>query len=148
MENRYQLFTSLISKINHNILIIKRKTMSEFNLKSTHVTCLFYLYESNGMTAKELCDACGEDKGLLSRSLNYLEEEGYLTTNSSNSKKYKTTINLTIKGEKIAAKIKEKIDVILKNVNNEVSEEERKFFYDTLIQINNNLEKICKEEND
>ena len=79
MEERFQTFTVLISNINRAIYKIKAEEMSEFDLKSSHVSCLYYLYQKTSLTAKELCDICEEDKANISRSMEYLEKNGYLT---------------------------------------------------------------------
>lgn len=69
VENRFKMFTVLNSKINRCIRRIKTEEMAEFDLRSTHVSCLYYLYAENTLTAKELCDICDEDKAAISRSL-------------------------------------------------------------------------------
>lgn len=81
MENRFKLFTVLTSKISRCIRKIKTEEMDEFNLKSTHVSCLYYLYEENSLTAKELCDVCDEDKAAISRSLDYIEHSKSIWNN-------------------------------------------------------------------
>ena len=55
MENRFKLFTILNSRINRCIRKIKTEEMSEFNLKSTHVSCLYYLHEQKLIKIKILC---------------------------------------------------------------------------------------------
>ena len=79
MENRYEAFTLLVSSISRSIRRIKTDAVAEYGLKSPHVTCIYYLYKQPGMTAAELCEQCDEDKAAISRSLFYLEENGFLT---------------------------------------------------------------------
>ena len=70
MKNRYQSFTILLNRITRNIHKIKTEEMNRFDLKSAHVSCLYYLYTSSKpLTSKELCGCCNEDKALISRSL-------------------------------------------------------------------------------
>ena len=76
MEERFETFTALIASINHGIRKLKTEIMAEFDLKSTHLYCLYYLYKSGSLTAKELCDMCAEDKALISRSIKLLEHYG------------------------------------------------------------------------
>ena len=99
MENRYEKFTVLIAKINRNIRKIKNQEIAEYNLKSPHISCLYFLYLSGGLTATELCERCEEDKATISRSLDYLEKEGYLTCEAKNTKRYKSPLVLTEKGK-------------------------------------------------
>jgi len=142
MEERFKTFTLLITNIYRSIRKIKAQQMAKFNLKSRHVSCLYYLYKEKGLTAKELCDVCEEDKANVSRSIDYLEENGYLVCDGKKQKKYKTPIELTEKGYDTAKQIAEKIDAVLAQVSFGVSEEERLIMYRSLSVIGENLRKI------
>jgi len=144
MINRYNTFTVLVSSVNRCIKKIKTEKMSEFNLKSTHLSCLHYIYNSDGMTAKELCDICKEDKGLISRSLEHLEENGYITYEHTEHKKYRTKLNLTEKGVEIAEKLNQLIDEMVVSASDGVSENDREIMYNVLEKINTNLNVMCK----
>ena len=144
MQERFKTFTVLISKINRSIKKIKTEEMDEFNLKSHHVSCLYYLYKSNSLTAKELCDICAEDKAALSRSLEDLERNGYIECDSNLKKRYRSSLTLTEKGKLVSECIANKIDKILDQASIGLSEYNRKILYESLSIINNNLEKICK----
>ena len=56
MQDRFETFTVLIDKVKRCIRRIKTEEMSEYNLKSPHVSCLYYLYrhKDEPLTAKEL----------------------------------------------------------------------------------------------
>lgn len=143
MEDRFEMFTMHIAKISRNIRKIKTEEVAEFNLKSPHVNCLYYLYKHSGeLTAKELCDLCDEDKGAMSRSIDYLESEGYICCSSKSEKRYKSPLNLTDKGINVASKIATKIDNILDKASEGLSEESRINFYKSFILISDNLQKI------
>ena len=146
MENRFKLFTVLNSKINRCIRKIKTDEMAEFELKSTHVSCLYYLYVEDTLTAKELCDICDEDKAAISRSIDFLENSGYLKCDSKTVKRYKSPIELTEKGKLVAKKISEKIDRVLDEASVGLTEENRVVFYQSLSLISENLEKICDKQ--
>jgi len=144
MNERFETFTVLISKINRAIKKIKTEEMIEFNLKSPHVSCLYYIAKFEALTAKELCDICAEDKAALSRSLEYLEKNNLIVCNSNLKKRYRSNLSLTEKGKAVAAKIAKKIDEILNLASEGLTAEKRKILYECLSLINNNLEKICK----
>ena len=146
MENRFKLFTVLNSKINRCIRKIKTDEMAEFELKSTHVSCLYYLYVEDTLTAKELCDICDEDKAAISRSIDFLDNSGYLKCDSKTVKRYKSPIELTEKGKLVAKKISEKIDRVLDEASVGLTEENRVVFYQSLSLISENLEKICDKQ--
>ena len=82
MEQRFETFTVLIGKISRNIKRMKALQMAQLDLKGPHVSCLYYLYRSGPLTAAELCDRCEEDKGAVSRSLDFLERNGYVVCQS------------------------------------------------------------------
>ncbi len=145
MEERYQLFTTLIAKCSRAIKKIKSSEMSEFNLKGLHVSCLYYVYVSKkSLTATELCEICDEDKANISRAIDMLEEGGFVVCNSKTQKKYNCPISLTEKGVTVAKSVADKIDNIVMLASRGLLEENRKVFYSSLILISNNLDKICK----
>lgn len=149
MEKRFETFTILISKINRCIQKLKSEEMSEFNLKTSHVSCLYYLYKNNNqLTAKELCDACDEDKAAISRAIKYLETEGFLVCESKTEKRYKSPLSLTEKGKLAAEKLSQKVDKYVELASAGISEEKRQIFYDSLISIGENLQKLCDEFNE
>ena len=147
--DRYETFTILTSKIVRNVRKIKALEMEEFNLKSPHVSCLYYLFKSeNGLMAKEICDICEEDKAAVSRSLDYLEKQGYIICESKTEKRYNSLITLTEKGRKIGEIVAKKIDIAVQKASEGISEEKRAIFYGCLNAISENLQSVVdKKEN-
>ena len=145
MDARFELFTGLIAKASRYIHKIKSAEVAEYNLKSSHVSCLYYLYKLNRLTAKELCDLCEEDKANISRTVNFLEKEGYIYCHSTSQKRYQSALSLTEKGEVVGLDLAEKIDTILLEASEGLTEENRQIFYQSLSLICNNLERICKK---
>ena len=143
MQERFNTFTVLIAKINRTIRRIKTEEMAGFDLKSTHVSCLYYLYINEALTTKELCDICMEDKASVSRSIEYLENKGYLKPAEKESKRYKRLLELTEKGKEIGKKLFEKINEILDQSSEGISEDVRQTMYRSLESISENLQKIC-----
>ena len=143
MINRFEIFTTQIAKISRNIRRIKHEEMKKYNLKSLHVSCLYYCFQNNGkLTATKLCEVCDEDKASVSRALEYLETNNYLKQVESNEKKYKRPILLTDKGLTVAKMITESINTVLEESSNGLSAQDREIFYQSLITISNNLQKI------
>ena len=143
MQERFNTFTVLIAKINRTIRRIKAEEMAEFDLKSTHVSCLYYLYVNEALTSKELCDICMEDKASVSRSIEYLENKGYLKPADKEGKRYKRLLELTDNGKAIGKKLFEKINEILDQASKGISDDERETMYRSLESISENLQKIC-----
>ena len=144
MEERFETFTVLINEISRFIHKLKAMEMAEFDLRSSHVSCLYYLYKMKMLTAKELCDICAEDKANISRAVKHLEENGYLRCDAKHAKRYQSPLTLTEKGEEIGERIALKIDRILSHAGDGISEEERQIMYRCLSAIRENLIGICE----
>ena len=152
MNNRFETFTLLITSLNRSIRRIKTETMAKYELKSPHVSCLYYLYKQPGMTAAELCEVCAEDKAAISRSILFLEQKNFLTRElpaekggRDGAKHYRTPLTLTEQGSRIAGEIAVKVDRVLEAVSQGVTDEDRAVMYAALEQINRNLRAICME---
>ena len=143
MEERFETFTALVTGISRAIRKIKNEEMVEFHLKGPHVSCLYYLYKGGALTAKELSELCEEDKANISRSIEFLEKNGYLVCRSKTEKRYKSPLVLTEKGREAGAHIVRKIDAILESVSEGVPEDQREIMYRSLSVICDNLQKIC-----
>ena len=143
VEERFETFTVLIGRINRNIRRIKNQEMASFQLKSIHISCLYYLYSSGSLTAAELCERCEEDKAAVSRALDYLEKEGYLEASDKNAKRYRHPLHLTEKGVQASSIIAAKIDAVLEEINSSLTEQERLAFYRSLTAISNRLDAIA-----
>ncbi|MBQ2021596.1 MAG: MarR family transcriptional regulator [Peptococcaceae bacterium] len=146
MEERFETFTVLINRISRNIRKIKNQEMADYNLRSAHVSCLYYIYRAETITATELCEKCEEDKATVSRALDYLEKNEFITCLSPNTKRYKSPLVLTEKGSIVGKKIADKIDGVLDQISVGLTEEERQSFYRYLSIISNSLEAIANKE--
>ena len=143
MQQRYETFTVLINRISRNIRKIKNQEMAEYNLRSVHISCLYHLYLSDGLTATELCERCEEDKATISRGLDYLERGGYLVCAAKNQKRYKSPLTLTEKGAEVGKKIAHKIDEVLAQISDGLTEEQRMEFYRSLAIISDSLDVVA-----
>lgn len=145
MENRFETFTVLMNRISRNIRKIKVQEMAEYGLRSVHVSCLHYLYTSEQLTATELCERCEEDKAAISRAVEYLEDNGYLVCESKSAKRYKSPLILTDKGALVGKKIADKIEHVLTEISDTMTEEERLLFYRCLASVSNGLEAVAQK---
>ncbi len=143
--DRFETFTVLINRISRNIRKIKNQEMAEYDLKSVHVSCLYYLYLEEKMTATDLCERCEEDKATISRALDYLETKGYLTCESKSTKRYKSPFILTEDGYVVGKKIADKINSVLDTISTSLTEDERVAFYRSLSIISERLETVSKQ---
>jgi len=147
MQERFETFTVLINRISRNIRKIKNREMAEYGLRSAHVSCLYYLYSEGGLTATELCERCEEDKATISRALDYLETNGYLSREAKGAKRYKSPLTLSETGMEAGKKIAEKIDGVLEIISVGLTDEERRAFYHSLSIISESLDAVSKKGN-
>lgn len=146
MQERFETFTVLINRISRNIRKIKNREMAEYNLRSAHISCLYYIYAADKpLTATELCERCEEDKATISRALDFLEENDYITCQSKSTKRYKSPLHLTEKGRGVGKKIADKIDGVLDEISGGLTEEERTAFYKSLSVISESLEAVSQK---
>ena len=146
MRERFETFTVLINRISRNIRKIKNQEMAEYNLRSTHVSCLYYIYTLNGATATDLCERCEEDKATISRALDYLDTNGYISREVESTKRYKSPLLLTDKGKEVGKKIADKISGVLDTISVDFTEEERIAVYRSLAIISDSLESVSKNK--
>ncbi|MBQ9743745.1 MAG: winged helix-turn-helix transcriptional regulator [Clostridia bacterium] len=146
MLRRFKEFTKNISLAYKYLIKIKSFGIKEFGLKGSHVMCLFYIGESeNGLTATELCKLCCEDKAAISKSLSALSENGYVSLENSENKKYRSTYFLTESGMQVVDRVKDKIFSAVVEGGHGLTEEEREVFYSVLQRIVDNLEAVSKK---
>ena len=145
MLQRFETFTVLIANISRSIRKIKTLEMESLNLKSTHVSCLYYLYREGAMTAAALCELCEEDKANISRAIDHLESEGYIGRRSGAQKRYRAPLELTERGRETGEVVAQKIDRILDEASEGLDETEREIMYRSLARVSTNLQRICDD---
>ncbi len=144
MEERFEIFTVLLNRINRNIRKIKNEEMANYELRSPHISCLYYLYVSKELTSKELCERCEEDKATISRSLDYLEKNNYILCKSDSKKRYNSPFELTERGMRAGKRIADKIAAVLDEISTGISDEDRAIFYRSLNVISENIDKVAR----
>ena len=144
MQERFEMFTVLINRISRDIRKIKNQEMTAYHLRSTYISCLYYIYSLDGVTAAELCEHCEEDKATVSRALCYLEDNGFIYRNTDCSKRYKSPLYLTDKGQAAGKRIAEKISDVLDIIGCTLTKDERAAFYRTLSAISRILDDIAQ----
>ena len=145
MYERFETFTLLMTRIGRSIRRLKTDEMKKWGLKTHHVSCLYYLYRDDSLTATKLCELCGEDKAAVSRAIETLEEEGYIECVSKAQKRYRSPLVLTEKGRSAGKQIVDKVDHVLEATSCGVADEDREIMYLALEKICVSLEKLCEE---
>lgn len=143
MQERFSNFTVLMAKITRSIKRIKTEEMEEYDLKSNHLSCLYYLHKMDTLTLAELVDISKEDKSILSKSVDDLYSKGLIERDDNLN--YRNLLTLTPRGAEIATQISAKIDNILDVVSAGVTEKNRIIMYQCLSQISKNLDNYSKK---
>ena len=144
MEQRYETFTSLILNISRCVQKIKNVEMANLGLKGKQVQCLFALYNSDdGASVTALWELCGEDKGMMSRTLKELIAQGLVYVDEQEKRKYRNPIKLTEKGAEVAGIVSAKISEMVDLGSIGITENGRKQLYHSLSLISDNLTKVC-----
>ena len=145
MEERFETFTVLISKIARNIRKIKNMEMREYDLKGVEGACIFYLYENEILTATELSDKCEEDKATISRAVDRLQSLGFVDYQEKDGTHYKAPLILTEEGKAIGKRIFDKVDAVLDSAGIGLTDADRAEFYKSLAKISDNLDRIANK---
>ena len=137
MDNIYTKFTISITKLNKLVQRIKSYEICKYGLQPIHVSCAYFLRRNpQGLTAKEICDMSLEDKAAISRALKVLQAKGYVEYSPRGRNEI---VKLTTEGEKFSDNIIKKINSAVKASSTNISQEQREFFYNSLIEISDNL---------
>ena len=146
MMSRYELFSSAIASIYHDIQRIERTEMAKFGLKGPHAQCMVALNRyPEGITAARLCEVCEKDKAAISRIIAELEEAGMVTRENQGTSRYRAGLILTEKGISAAQVVVQAADLAVERASKDMGEQERIVFFSYLTKVAGNLHDICKD---
>ncbi len=146
MIKRFERFSFAISEMSKYWHKIAAEEMENYGMRSTHSIYLLTLARSSdGMTATQLCDACGKDKSDVSRVMALMIQKGIVQKNSDEHKIYKSHYALTPAGREMADHICIRAARAVEIAGGDVSEEHREIFYETMETIVNNLRALSKD---
>lgn len=146
MLSRYELFSSAVSCMYHDIQKIERMEMAKFGLKGPHAQCLLAMSRHpEGITAARLCETCEKDKAAISRTVAELEQAGLVLRTQRNGVRYRSTLTLTEKGRQAAESVNKKAQQAVEMAGEGLDDAQREVFYRVLALIAGNLHTICKD---
>lgn len=145
MVSKYELFSTCIPSMYHDIQKIERTEMAKFGLKGPHAQCLLAIsHYPEGITAARLCEVCEKDKAAISRTLSELEQCGMVRRAERNGTRYRASLTLTEQGKAAAAAVSQKACQAVEQAGNGLNDAQREVFYQVLALIADNLHTICK----
>ncbi len=146
MLDRFEHFTYLVNKIYRDMQKIKSQKLKNYGLKGSHMICIHYLGKSDdGLSFKELCEICDEDKGLISRNLSYLKKEDFVEELIGDKKTYKGKMILTEKGKEVFDAIQGITINICQQVYLDKEKTSLDSFYTNLEGISERIERIVNQ---
>ncbi len=146
MISKYELFSSSVSCLYHDIQRIERVEMAKFGLKGPHAQCLLAMSRyPQGVTSAQLCQICEKDKAAISRTVAELEQAGMLSRTERNGIRYRARLVLTPQGQAAAEAVNEKARLAVEQAGAGLSDDQRNVFYYVLAHIAGNLHTICKD---
>lgn len=146
MTSRYELLSSSVSSMYHDIQKIERVEMAKFGLKGPHAQCMLAMRRHPaGLTAAQLCELCEKDKAAISRTVAELEQAGMVTREERNGSRYRALLTLTEQGAAAAENVSRRAQVAIEQAGVGLEDDQRQVFYKVLSLIANNLHTICKD---
>ena len=145
-NEKYELFSSFISSLYHDIQRIERTEMAKYGLKGPHAQCLAVMSRyPEGITAARLCETCERDKAAISRTVAELEEAGLLLREEKNGVRYRVPLVLTAKGREAAREVNQVSLRAVEQAGNGLDDQQRAVFYSVLGHIAQNLHTISRD---
>ena len=146
---RFGKFTLLIDGIYKNIHKIKLNMAPYLGVKSVHVFWVYLLQKHpDGLTATELASLSEIDRSLVSRELQKLCADGYITSMGGTGKRknYNSRLVLTEKGKELAEYIRLEAMAVQARADEGITKEELERFYKVLEKLHNNFLEMVKEK--
>lgn len=140
MLNRFEKFTFFIEEVARVLHKIMGDEMEFFGLKGpTAIYILMLAEHSEGVTVSAISEKCGRDKADVSRSIAALCQKELVYKKNCTRSNYRALIYLTEKGEDAAARLRKRAKMAVEYASHDVSDDDRRIFYDTLETIYTNL---------
>lgn len=146
MIERFEQFTYSINGIYRYVLKIERDEMEKYGFRASYALYLAVMSRfPEGLTSARLSELCDRDKAGISRIVAEMEENGLITRKTNNENFYRAKLVLTDKGREISEFVQEKAISAVLQAGGDISDGDRKIFYDCLTHIATNLKKISLE---
>lgn len=146
MISKYEIFSTVVSSLYHDIQRIERTEMAKYGLKGPHAQCLVIMERyPEGITSARLCEICERDKAAISRTVAELEESGLLVRREMNGIRYRAPLVLTEEGRTAARNVNAVASRAVEQAGKGLDDTQREIFYNVLGQIAQNLQAISRD---
>ena len=146
MIDRFERFSLAISEISRYWHKITADEMQKYGLKGSHSVYLVTLNKyPEGLTAPQLCRICGRDKADASRAMAIMEQKKLVYKEGVNRRIYGGAFKLTDEGKAAAKYVCERASLAVKLAGDELGEEKRAVFYQSLEHITEKLKMLSED---
>lgn len=146
MVDRFERFSFAISEISRYWHKITADEMERYGLKGPHSVYLTAMYRyPDGITAPQLCELCGKDKADVSRTMSLMEQKGLVRKEGGHHNRYGGVFKLTEVGLAAAEQVRERVCLAVQIAGEDLSDENRTVFYESLEKIAARLRDISRE---
>lgn len=146
MISKYELFSTFVSSMYHDIQRIERTEMAKYNLKGPYAQFLVAMSRyPEGITAARLCEICEKDKAAVSRTVVELEQAGLVCRREKNGVHYRVPLVLTEAGRTAAEEVKRLAALAVEQAGDGLQDSQRDVFYFVLGHIARNLHTISRD---
>ena len=146
MQDRFERFSFAIFEISKHWHKIAGEEMEKYGLKGAHSIYLLSLCRCpEGITAQQLCELCGKDKSDVSRMMSLMEKKGLVEKEGIHQNRYGGVFKLTEAGKQAAEQVRQRAALAVDIAGKDLSEENRKIFYQSLESIAANIRQLSRE---
>ncbi|MEI5993024.1 MarR family winged helix-turn-helix transcriptional regulator [Candidatus Enterococcus mansonii] len=130
----------LVSILYRKNVVYMNGFLKEFGLTSSEQPILMYLYRYDGVTQEAISNYLNIDKGAMARSIQTLEEKGYIQKKKSERDKRCNIVTLTKKARAIEREIKSKLQAWSDFLTEDLDQETETILFSALEQMVQKLE--------
>lgn len=146
MVDRFERFSFAISEISRYWHKITADEMEKYGLRGPHSVYLTAMCRyPDGITAPQLCELCGRDKSDVWRAMSLMEQKGLVRKEGINHNRYGGVFKLTEEGMAAAEQVCQRASLAVQIAGQDLSDENRAVFYESLEKITSKLREISKE---
>ncbi len=139
-------FMKMLNNISRSQAIYRHHKISAEDLQSCHYSFVLAICRMPGSSQEELAQELCLNKSTVARSLNSLEEKGYITRTPLPNDKRQFSVHPTEKMLSVLPKVKEASDEWMSLLSSDISKEELEIFDSVLKRMQARAREIIKNQ--